>query len=422
MKIGILLGRGVEGVGLTKNVVEFQNLYPDVEVFATIDKLWQRMDSMKFNVNYFRGADWDEVSKPAKKFPDLMSCTDVIKRLNELDACIVFSVPSKSHPEECGENFLKMLDEIKVRKSLVQVDHKIQSITRNYKLKEICEKVDVLMCHYVENPFGLWVKKQGITTPLTNMGVGFNFTKDRWKPIEEQDPRYIRWVGRSAMWKGPDVLIDLHNKHYREKGFITVLEGLEASIQWPLVVYEDGFDQKIRRDVVNYFRPEKGIDDNPTKEPQYGTEQENQGAYLYTPYTYDDMIERMSLGGFGSDLMYFKDNIYGDNVEYCHTDSFMAGVIPIFHKHFCDNVIHRTQGKPISECENTGTIGVDYDNPQTSLITRLSKDNGMRDEWRHMMFDFWKEHCDASVVYNDIADKTLNYNEVTVTNLEDFFG
>ena len=276
MKIGILLGRGVEGVGLTKNVVEFQNLYPDVEVFATIDKLWQRMDSMKFNVNYFRGADWDEVSKPAKRFPDLMSCTDVIKRLNELDACIVFSVPSKSHPEECGENFLKMLDEIKVRKSLVQVDHKIQSIQRNYKLKEICEKVDVLMCHYIENPFGLWVKKQGITTPLTNMGVGFNFTKDRWKPIEEQDPRYIRWVGRSAMWKGPDVLIDLHNKHYKEKGFITVLEGLEASIQWPLVVYEDGFDQKIRRDVVNYFRPEKGIDDNPTKEPQYGTEQENQ--------------------------------------------------------------------------------------------------------------------------------------------------
>ena len=134
------------------------------------------------------------------------------------------------------------------------------------------------------------------------------------------------------------------------------------------------------------------------------------------------MIERMSLGGFGSDLMYFKDNIYGDNVEYCHTDSFMAGVIPIFHKHFCDNVIHRTQGKPISECENTGTIGVDYDNPQTSLITKLSKDNGMRDEWRHMMFDFWKEHCDASVVYNDIADKTLNYNEVTVSSLEDFFG
>ena len=28
MKIGVILGRGVEGVGLTKNVVEFQKLFP----------------------------------------------------------------------------------------------------------------------------------------------------------------------------------------------------------------------------------------------------------------------------------------------------------------------------------------------------------------------------------------------------------
>ena len=34
MKIGVLLGRGVEGVGLTKNVVEFQKLFPGVEVYA----------------------------------------------------------------------------------------------------------------------------------------------------------------------------------------------------------------------------------------------------------------------------------------------------------------------------------------------------------------------------------------------------
>ena len=53
MKVGVLLGRGVEGVGLTKNVVEFQKLFPGVEVFATIDKLWQRMNSMEFKVNYF---------------------------------------------------------------------------------------------------------------------------------------------------------------------------------------------------------------------------------------------------------------------------------------------------------------------------------------------------------------------------------
>ena len=48
-----------------------------------------------------------------------------IDRINQLDMCIVWSVPSKSHPEDCINNFVKMMDEIKVRKSLVQVDHKI---------------------------------------------------------------------------------------------------------------------------------------------------------------------------------------------------------------------------------------------------------------------------------------------------------
>tara|TARA_Y100001937_G_scaffold89478_1_gene121030 strand:- start:1797 stop:3071 length:1275 start_codon:yes stop_codon:yes gene_type:complete len=423
MKIGVLLGRGVEGVGLTKNVVEFQKLYPEVEIYATIDKLWQRMNSMDFKVNYFRGADWNEISKPTKKFPDLLTCTQVIDRINKLDMCIVYSVPSKSHPEDCINNFIKMMDEIKVRKSLVQVDHKIHSINRNAGLAEISSKMNVLMCHYTENPFGKWVKKNNIETPLTNMGVGFNFNKDYWKPIEQQNPNLVRWVGRTAMWKGPDIMIDFHNDHLRKNNFITMLEGLEASINYPAVLYKNPKELTGRRDVINYFRPEKGIDINESKNPEYGTEEINKGAYLYGAYTHSEMMERMSLGGFGSDLMYFNENIYGDNVEYCHTDCFAAGVIPIFHKHFCDNVIHKKQGKPISECKDTGTLGVDAENAETvcSQMIILSNDNVMRDEWRNMMFEFWKDHCDSSIIYKDIINKTLNYNEKNVATLEDFF-
>lgn len=424
MKIGVILGRGVEGVGLTKNVVEFQKLFPQVEIFATIDKLWGRMDSMEFKCNFFRGADWDTISKNTKKFPELLTCTNVVDRINQLDMCIVWSVPSKSHPEECVDNFIKLIDEIKVRKSLIQVDHKIHSINRNAKLKDICERMDVLMCHNTDNPFGKWVRKNGIKTPLTDMGVGFNFTKEHWVPAEEQDARYIRWVGRLAMWKGPDVMIDLHENHFRDKGFITVLEGLEASIQYPLVLYKDGFDKTHRRDVVNYFRKEKGIDDHLEKHPVYGSEEENKGAYLYSNYTHIDMIARMARGGFGSDLMYFKENIYGNNVEYCHTDSFAAGVVPIFHKHFCDNVIHRKQGKPISECEYTGTFGIDESNAASVLesLTVLKDDDDMRDDVRNMAFEFWKQHCDASIIYNDIIQKTLNFNEVESQGLEAFFA
>ena len=90
---------------------------------------------------------------------------------------------------------------------------------------------------------------------------------------------------------------------------------------------------------------------------------------------------------------------------------------------YTDHVIHRKHGKPISQCKDTGTLGVDGTNAQAvcSQMIVLANDNVMRDEWRNMMFEFWKEHCDANIVYDDIINKTLNYNEQNETTLEDFF-
>lgn len=410
MKIGIILGRGVEGVGVTKNVVEFQKLYPQTKIYATIDKLWPRMNSMKFDVNYFSASDWDSKPKNNKKFNKILNVIETIDEINQLDCCIVYSVPSKKHPEPCIEHFTKMLDLIKVRKSMVQVDHSIHSITRNANLIEICNKLDVLLCHSTSNPFSKWVSKNKIKTPLTNMGVGVNFTKEYWKPIEEQNSKVIRWVGRTAMWKGPDLMIDLHNGYFKQNSFITILEGLEASIQYSLILYKKPETFEDRREVVNYFRPEKDKDDTVGRLPDYGNETINSGAYLYPGYTHSEMIERMSLSGFGSDLMHFKENIYGNNIEYCHSDCFISGVIPLFHKHFCDNVIHKKIGDPVSKCKNTGTLGIDFSNADEicNMMIKLSNDNILRDEWRNMMYDFWKDHCDAKTVYADIIEKTLN--------------
>ena len=433
MKIALVLGRGVEGVGVTKNVVEFQKLFPSAEIFASIDKEWDRRNSMEFDVNYYRGTDWDTVSKQSKKYPDLMTCTDVIDSINQMDMCIIFSLPSKpagaskSHSEEYANNFLKMLDEIKVRKSLVNVDHNAASLHRNANLVEVCNKLDVLLCHDINNPFGEWVRKNNIETPLTNMGVGFNFNKDAWRPIEEQDPWTVRWVGRTAMWKGPTIMIDIHNEHLRNKNYVTILEGLEGSIQYPMVLYH-GWNpttkiKSDRRDVINYFRPERDIDETyGIRIPPYGQEQKNMGAYLYPGYKHTDMIERMSKSAFGSDLMNFKKNMYGNNIEYCHSDSFAAGVVPLFHKHFCDNIVHKKQGKPVSQCDNTGTLGIDLKNADevSNKMVKLSNDNVMRDEYRNMAYDFWKEHCDAIDVYQDIIDKTMTMEKEP--SLEDLFA
>jgi hypothetical protein len=427
MKIAVLLGRGVEGCGVTKYTKEFQDLYTNTVVYASMDKLWPRAKSMDLNVKWYHGASWDETPKASKKFPSVMNSCQVLEELLDYDIVFIFSVPSKGHDEECQQNFLRMVaalpDGKGPRVALVQHDHKIQSIHRNALLKELCEESDVLMCHSLVGPFAKWKEKQGIATPLVEMGVGRNFNKDAWIEAEDQDARYIRWVGRTAMWKGPDVMIDLHNEHFRKEGFITVLEGLEASIQYPLVLYKGGFDKTGRRDVVNYFRPEKGIDDTVKKAIVYGAEQEDMGAYLYTQFVHSEMIERMARSGFGSDLWNFKENHYGNNLQYCASDCMLAGVVPIFHKHYCDNVIHRKQGDPVSHCKNTGTIGIDHTNAanMTKLMVNLKNDPVWRDDARRMAYEFWKEHADATEVYADLITNALN-TQPEDQGLAGFFG
>ena len=64
---------------------------------------------------------------------------------------------------------------------------------------------------------------------------------------------------------------------------------------------------------------------------------------------------RMARSAFGSDLYHLKAETYGDNIENCHAECIASGTVPLFHKHFCDNVIHKVQGKPISQCQNTGS-------------------------------------------------------------------
>jgi hypothetical protein len=281
------------------------------------------------------------------------------------------------------------------------------------------------MCHYVDNPFGKWVEKNNIKVPLTNMGVGFNFNKDYWKPIERQDPKIVRWVGRTAMWKGPDIMIDVHNDHLKDKGFITVLEGLEASIQYPLVLYRDNKSDNPtdRRKVENYFRPEKQFNEVKFTQDLYGKEEPNKGAYLYPQYINSEAMDRMSRSAFGSDLYFLKAEHYGNNIENCHAECIASGTVPLFHKHFCDNVIHPVQGKPISQCQNSGTLGVDHTNFNEcrDQMVKLKNDPAMRDDWREMAFEFWKQHSDGEMVVKEIIDLALNTTSNQPQGLEEFF-
>lgn len=413
MRVSILLGRGVEGCGVTQCAVQMQN-ETNAKIYATNDKKWPRAKGINFPVTEFSAAkDWQKYAT------EINDVSDVV---------VIYSVPSKSHPEACNTNFLSMVRAITCRKIFINVDHKSQSISRNANLKEICESVDVLMTHSLENPFADFVLKSRIKTPIKKMRLGFGYDAHRakyWQPIEKQDSNKVLWIGRSTGWKGPQLMIDFHQKKLKSSQYITVLEGLEASIGYKGIMYDKKLEN--RYDVVSFFRPE--VEHNDPKWPkdgsQYGKEVRNSGAYLYPPYANVEAMHRMALSAFGSDLYHLPAHMYGDNIENCHAEIVASGSIPIFHKHFCDNVVHKKQGKPISECINTGTLGLDETNYDDifSTMLKLSNDPVMRDEWREMSFEFWKQHSDSKTVIEEIFEmgKSTKSDKRKPIGLEEFF-
>ena len=413
MKTIILLGRGTEGCGVTQCAIQMQKV-TGATILSANDKKWGRA----------KGLDIQQLEMSVGKEYEAMA-----QQINQYDLCIVYSVPSKSHPEDCQENFLKLLDLINTRKAFINVDHKAASIARNANLADVCKKVDVIMTHSMENDFCKFMRKNKIQTPLTKMGLGFDYDGHRakyWRPIEEQQHNMVRWIGRTAMWKGPSLMIDYHQDALMKEDFITVLEGLEASIQYPLVLYRDNKEDNPidRRKVENYFRPEKKYGDVKFTNDLYGKEDIQKGAYLYPQYINEDCMRRLSLSAFGSDLYHLKAETYGDNIENCHAECIASGTVPLFHKHFCDNVIHPVQGKPISQCQNSGTLGVDYTNFEEcrQTMVKLKNDPSMRDDWREMSFEFWKQHSDGKTVVEDIMEKAINTKSNQPQGLEEFFG
>ena len=412
MKTIILLGRGTEGCGVTQCAIQMQKV-TGATILSANDKKWGRAKGLDLQQTEMSvGKEWEEMANI----------------VNQHDVCIVYSVPSKSHPQDCLDNFPKLLDAITIRKAFINVDHKAASIARNANLAEVCKKMDVIMTHSLENDFSRFMKKNKILVPLKKMGLGFDYDGHRakyWKAIHAQQRSMVRWIGRTAMWKGPALMIDYHQDALMDAEFITVLEGLEASIQYPLVLYRDNKEETPtdRRKVVNYFRPEKQHGETQKFLPEfYGTEKVGNGAYLYPQYINEDCMNRMSRSAFGADLYHLKAETYGNNIENCHAEIIASGAVPIFHKHFCDNVIHKEQGKPVTLCKNTGTIGLDYSNFEEckEVMIKLKNDPAMRDDWREMAFEFWKQHSDGEMVVGEIMELATS-DEHQPQGLEEFF-
>ena len=407
MKIVHILGRGIEGCGVTRFTLELKDWALsqgwNYTVYAPTDKKWTRASSHYLDENI---KQWKWGNKPARG--DTRCGTEsIIEDCNKSDLVLIGSLPSKGHPDDCIENFGKLVEGIKTKKVMIQHDHKMMSIRRNALLDDVIQSADVILSYSTKSPFMDYCKKIGAKGNMFNFCNGVNVQRIRdeyWKPIEEQDPDHLKWIGRSAYWKGFDVLFDLH-KSTKGTNLLYTLEGMEKSIQF--VDIRKAFDF---HEMAEEFDVETKHGEKP---------------YVFGAFKHSEMLERMSRCGFGFQLTTLQPEYIQNFIEFTHLEIVACGVIPIFRKAFGDHCTHLQTGNKLTADKNTGTIwagevGTDW-SETIELINKLRSDNGMRNEWREMAYEYYASHNGPDVSFPDIFNK-IDKPAEGPSDLSEFFG
>ena len=409
MKVVHILGRGVEGCGVTRFTLEMKNWAIkqgwEYTIYAPTDKKWTRGSAHELdqNVKQWR---WGKPSRNSTQHGvDL-----IIEDANKADLVIFGSIPSKSHPQECIDAFDKLLNAITTQKVMIQHDHNMLSIRRNANLEQTTRKMDVIFCLSSKNPFAQYCKSINATETLFSFcnGIDMDLIRDRfWKnDIAEQDPRHLKWIGRSTFWKGLDILFDFYEGYTKGLPLLITLEGLEKSIQFVNI-----------REMYDFHEMDLPIDEVPL---EYGVK-----PYVFGPYNNSEMLERMSKCGFGFQLTRLNPEYIENFVEYTHLEVVAAGAIPIFRKSYGTYCHHPITGNPLIEDKDTGTLWAEEPNADHSAlrksISKLIADPVMRNEYRNAAYEYYSSHSKADISFPVFFEKAKTKKKEAV-DITSFFG
>ena len=396
MKIAIIMGRGIEGCGVTKFTVEqtkwlAKNGY-DFTVYSSKDKSWTRKNAHDVsNVVQLKLAKPEETQR-------------MIDGCNEADVVIINSLPSIGHPEQCIAQFKRFLDEVNKPIVLVQHDHSSLSIKRNACINESIAKARVLFGHSSRNDFSRLVESStgggGLADffsddsepkKILNFQPGLDFDSIRakyWKPIEQTHSDMNKWIGRTTSWKGYVQMFKFHNEFLRPNNYITTFEGIEKSPAYLAFRELSEFHGHIADDInkipLAYDQP----------------------AYVFGPFINHEMLERMSTCGFGYQLSVLDERFIERSIEYTHCEVVCTGVVPVFRKSYGERCTHRKFGDKLIDCKDNGTIWLDDNNmqPAFELLNKLAKDPVMRNEYREQAFEFYKLHQDSQYTFDEMMN------------------
>lgn len=404
MKYVLLMGRGIEGTGNTKYAVELQEFIEtnghDCVTIANSDKKWGREKSHPNKIKLLGFADHEDL---------------IVETCIKSDVVIVLSVPAKNYDWFSQDSFYNIITRVEEHNQTklvyIQVDHKRQSITRNFYADlayvDILEKFDCVITHSDKSDFVDFCVNNGvqlnrlICSSNLSAGInGLNFEKYKSFWTNEKDYKTIRFIGRSAVWKGPWMVRDLHTSHFRDRGYVTLLEGIEGSIGTVAELYKETKPNRIPRDdVLIKLRTE---DKRRLDNDEMALERD-MPVYILPPYDNTKAMHRLARSTFGIELLFLDDRILSDICEYAMMEIVAVGTIPIFRKKWGEKF--KINGKPIIEYD-TGIIFMDEKSPDAALerMEKLANDKHEYEYTRNKVFDFFKTHFSSNVIFKQLLE------------------
>lgn len=422
-KVAILLLRGLEGCGVSNYSRHMKGYYDSVgavcDIFALQTKVGRADTSSDMQVNFF-------------KYADRAGVVDIINR--DYDVVLVFSVPDTSEPEEITKNYVEeIIRQIDRKKVMVNHDHHACTFKRNSDYKNAIESCDKVMAHSLNSTnsgFIKWMDKHGVRQmPQEKIDIFFHvpFIKDMIGYEKEGKKKRVIHASRAVAWKRGSLVLNLQPL-LSEKGFITEMIGFERSLA--------GYTQILNyQDKLNWFTTTDFV--KPIKGPsafsnsKFNTQlmnwldevgQDPKYMYVLGSYDYKRGLKRISESAFATQPRTFEHNglCYGNTfIEYQGIEAALLSV-PIYHRHFLDNVTVPGTTTPLSQADiflkiDDDARAMSKGGPQVldpqSIVDQLDeiwKDGDKYREYRKKSTEFMLKYFSSENIVPNLMEKIMS--------------
>ena len=415
MKVAQVLGRGVEGAGITRYVIELAAYLKksgiDFKVYVVDDKKWGRGKFQNM-------PDYEYITKD-----NIDTFADDV--LNKFDYVFIHSVPSTKHSQWAQDGFLKIMKDLKTKKIIFQNDHKIASIHRNANFFEICQLCDGIVSFSATSPFfnklvqlfGEDIRDRYI--PLIN---GFNFD-NLVQYRKKEHYKKITYLGRFATFKQPERLFAFL-PYAKENNLHLEMKGVERSLG-ALHIFYDDIGKKIRKhDIieVNKKSIENGI------LPADHKDRSLEHIYIWGPYEYEDGMETLSSSLVGADFYHLNADAYGNSIEYAMCEIIGVGCVPMFDYHWAENTWVFEKGKQTDKKYiDLDTYGLflkkDLSNVKELVekINDIYSNKALHKKYLDCSLEVTRNHCDINYIYADLIENIAKVEKAKIVKPKSLF-